>query len=88
VAFDFLQGGVAGALHLHLEDLDTLKAHVSGEFEVFPDRAQCVVAEAPERVGGYSDGIFARHGDGLWSFPILRAKCGCGCKSCGSGGGG
>src|SRR5262249_51781356 len=84
-ALERLEGGVGLVLLLHLpvEDLDTVEAHLRGQVDAGGDAAELgVAAELPERVGGDGNAVWPR------GWPVLLGGAGQGEPGRGSAGSG
>src|SRR5205814_8059981 len=67
-AFEPLQIGVVFLLHLAMQDLDAVEAHVGGQVDAGFDAAQLLVAKLPVRVSGNGYAVRARR----WHLGIWR----------------
>ena len=65
VALYLLEGGIVGGLELPLQDLEPVKTHAGGVFEIGVEGAQFLAAESPEGIRGNTDAV--------WS--VVRAYC-------------
>src|SRR6267142_4884775 len=56
-ALEVLEIRIVGLLHLAMQDLNAVEAHVVGQVDAFFDVAQLVVLELPEGIGGDADAV-------------------------------